>query len=336
MVRMIYPGIDTDTSEKIWLLKAFAIIAVVTCHCTHTIENPGKINVFATYFFATWQGMGVPIFYLCSGFFFKANENILIFIKNKVVSVVLPWICTGTAVWLYIVLRKGGISFYNWADYLFLRGSYLYFLTNLIIFYFIMYVAQKRKYIYYFICVYTVLSCIAMNLAGGDIKTALMMPYTVLGVPFIYWFYFSLGTIIRQFSLFKFVDNSRLSWLILVFVFLAIIDKMNIGTEKFPFVIDLTKSLSLIIGLYNLRDLLTKLRIKDLLINVGKVSFSIYLLHMPFAGIIANMLNKSEAFAILTFVRPLMVIAITIFVIEAYKKIVRNNKYMLRLIGIRN
>ena len=336
MVRMIYPGVDTDTSEKIWLLKAFAIIAVVACHCTHTIENPGKINVFATYFFDTWKGMGVPIFYLCAGFFFKANENILTFIKNKAVSVVLPWICTGTAVWLYIVLRKGGISFYNWADYLFLRGSYLYFLTNLIIFYFIMYIAQKRKYIYYFICVYTVLSCIVMNLPGGDIKIALMMPYTALGVPFIYWFYFSLGSIIRQFSLSKVVDNSKLSWFILVFVFLAIIDKMNIGTEMLLFIIDLTKSLCLIIGLYNLRDLLTKLRIKDLLIYVGKASFSIYLLHMPFAGIIANILNKSEAFALLTFVRPIIVIAITIFIIEVYKKVVRNNKYMLRLIGLRN
>ena len=163
-----------------------------------------------------------------------------------------------------------------------------------------------------------------------------MMPYTALGVPFIYWFYFSLGSIIRQFSLSKVVDNSKLSWFILVFVFLAIIDKMNIGTEMLLFIIDLTKSLCLIIGLYNLRDLLTKLRIKDLLIYVGKASFSIYLLHMPFAGIIANILNKSEAFALLTFVRPIIVIAITIFIIEVYKKVVRNNKYMLRLIGLRN
>ena len=124
--------------------------------------------------------------------------------------------------------------------------------------------------------------------------------------------------------------------LILVFVFLAGIDKMNIGTGMFTFVMDLTKSLCLIIGLYNLKDLLTKLRMKALLIYVGKLSFSIYLLHMPFAGIIANLLNKSEAFALLTFVRPLIVIAITIFVIEAYKKTVRNNKFMLRLIGIRN
>ena len=336
MVRMTYPGVDTDTSEKIWLLKAFAIIAVVACHCTHTIENPGKINVFATYFFDSWKEIGVPVFYLCAGFFFKANENILTFIKNKTVSVVLPWVCTGTAVWLYIVLRKGGMSFYNWADYLFLRGSYLYFLTNLMIFYLIMYLAHKHKYIYYLICAYTVLSCIAMNLAGGGIKTALIMPYTALGVPFIYWFYFVLGTVIRQLNLFRLVNNTKLSLLILVFVFFAGIDKMNIGTEKLTFVLDLTKNFCLIIGLYNLRGILTKLRIKDWLIYLGKVSFSIYLLHMPFAGIIANMLNKSEAFAILTFVRPLMVIAITIFVIEAYKKIVRNNKYMLRLIGIRN
>lgn len=335
MLRMIYPKVDTDTSERIWLLKAFAIIAVVACHCINTIENPSRINTFAISFFDAWKGFGVPIFYLCAGFFFKANEKIFMFMKRKAVSIILPWISTGTAVWLYIVLRKGGISVYNWADYLFLRGSYLYFLTNLIIFYLVMYLAQKHKYIYYFICMYTVLSYIGLNLAGGDIKSVLMMPYTVLEVPFIYWFYFCMGSVIRQFSLFKFVDNTRLSLLILVFILLATIDKMTIGTGMFTFVIDLTKSFCLITGLYNLRDLLTKLRIKDLLIYVGKISFSIYLLHMPFAGIIANMLNKSEAFAILTFVRPLIVITITIFVIEVYKKIVRNNKYMLRLIGLR-
>ena len=58
---MTYPKVDSETSEKFWLLKAFAIIAVVACHCTNTIDNPGRINTIATYFFDAWKGSGVPI-----------------------------------------------------------------------------------------------------------------------------------------------------------------------------------------------------------------------------------------------------------------------------------
>ena len=42
-----------------------------------------------------------------------------------------------------------------------------------------------------------------------------------------------------------------------------------------------------------------------------------------------------EAFALLTFVRPIIVIAITALFIEVYKRIVKNNDKMLMLIGIR-
>ena len=106
MVIMTYPKVDSETSEKFWLLKAFAIIAVVACHCTNTIDNPGRINTIATYFFDAWKGSGVPIFYFCAGFFFKGSGKFLPFVKNKVVSIIVPWVFTGTLIWLYIVLRK--------------------------------------------------------------------------------------------------------------------------------------------------------------------------------------------------------------------------------------
>ena len=161
MVIMTYPKVDSETSERFWLLKAFAIIAVVACHCTNTIDNPGRINTIATYFFDAWKGSGVPIFYFCAGFFFKGSGKFLPFVKNKVVSIVLPWVFTGTLIWLYIVLRKGGVSFDNWLGYLFLRDSYLYFLTDLMIFYIIIHCIMcmhgyklHNSYFYHRICIF--------------------------------------------------------------------------------------------------------------------------------------------------------------------------------------
>ena len=97
----------------------------------------------------------------------------------------------------------------------------------------------------------------------------------------------------------------------------------------------LVKNILLMICLYNIRNILNKLKLEYIAVYMGKLSFSLYLLHMPVAGIVANILNRSESFALLTFVRPIIVIAITVLLIEAYKRIVKNNEKMLMLIGIR-
>lgn len=336
MVKIVYPKVDFDISEKIWLLKAFAIIAVVACHCTHTIANPSIINTFAISFFDAWKGFGVPIFYLCAGFFFTANEKFFMFMKSKAISIVLPWICTGTAIWLYVVLRKGGVSVYNWLNYLFLRESYLYFLTNLMIFYIIMYVSHKRRWLYYAISIYTIVSYVFINYIGGNVAEMLILPYEILGITFIHWFYFWIGTIIRLIKLYKFVNNSKFSLLFMVYIVISIVGKMKFEFNIYYSLINSVSAFCFIISLYNSQGIFRKLKIEHILIYVGKVSFSVYLLHMLVAGIVANILNKSEAFSLLTFVRPLVVIAITIFIIEVYKKMVGNNKYMLRLIGLRD
>lgn len=335
MVIMTYPKVDSETSEKFWLLKAFAIIAVVACHCTNTIDNPGRINTIATYFFDAWKGSGVPVFYFCAGFFFKDGNNFLSFVKNKMLSIVLPWIFTGTLIWLYIVLRKGGVSFDNWLGYLFLRDSYLYFLTDLMIFYVIMYVAHKSRYIYIALCVYTAISCIIPTFTTGYVSSALTMPYAVLGISSGYWLYFCLGTVCRQLNVIKYINNQKLVYFIFVVAFLAVAEAMFNKEIGILFYIGLFKNISLMISLYNIRSILNKLNLENIAVYLGKLSFSLYLLHMPIAGIVANILNRSEAFAPLTFVRPIIVIAITAVLIEAYKRIVKNNDKMLMLIGIR-
>ncbi len=43
--------IDKETSDRIWIMKAMAVVAIVACHCTQVSENAGAINKIATLFF---------------------------------------------------------------------------------------------------------------------------------------------------------------------------------------------------------------------------------------------------------------------------------------------
>ena len=69
--------------------------------------------------------------------------------------------------------------------------------------------------------------------------------------------------------------------------------------------------------------------------NFDRRSFSIYLLHMPFAGITANLLNRSEKLAFLTILRPIIVIIVTSCVIEGVIYCARKVKLLKYLIGCR-
>ena len=203
------------------------------------------------------------------------------------------------------------------------------------IFYIIMYVVHKSRYIYIALCIYTGISYIIPTFITGNVSAVLTLPYTILGISSGYWLYFCLGTVCRQLNVIKYINNQKLVCFIFVAVFLAVVEAAYIKAIGILFYVDLFKNILLMICLYNIRCILNKLKLENIAVYLGKLSFSLYLLHMPIAGIVANILNRSEAFAPLTFVRPIIVIAITAILIEAYKRIVKNNDKMLMLIGIR-
>ena len=141
-------AIDKRESNTFWYMKAFAVVAIVACHCTHVSEDAGMINRWTKTFLDFWIQCGVPIFFFIAGFFLNAGElpkDLGKFWIKKLKTIVVPWIITGTAVWLYIVLRKGGITFEGWFRYLFMRESYLYFLTDLLLFYLLFFTIYKNK-----------------------------------------------------------------------------------------------------------------------------------------------------------------------------------------------
>lgn len=325
--------IDVSESEAMWYMKAVAVIAIVACHCTHVSENAGLINQLTTKFFDYWISYGVPIFYFIAGFFMHVDntrESRMYFWKSKLKSIIIPWICTGTAVWLYIVIRKGGASLEYWARYLFLRESYLYFLTDLLGFYILFFALYKKKnwmigigVLWIIIAVYGEMyqvSWMISNVARVD------FPIVNLGL-------FYAGIITRKHMLQRYFCDVKWGCMIIPFIIIRY-TQLYIWKTSAGIFVNMGGCLCIIIALYSTCYRLTETGYKCLK-KLGKNSFAIYLLHMPFAGLVANVMNRSESFAVLTLWRPIIVIGMTMIAIHLYEIVVGRKRKWLMLIGVR-
>ncbi len=149
-------------------------------------------------------------------------------------------------------------------------------------------------------------------------------------------FYFFFGIVVRENVDVNRFKNPKLSLLLIVYVLMRLVaGKITVDGvlgRVISATITLCRYTSFIIGIYSLAGLLSG-KAREMATYVGRLSFSVYLLHMPVAGVTANLLNRSEAFAVVTFVRPIIVIIITLLGIELYRKITRNNQIALLLIG---
>lgn len=321
---------DKRESDAVWIMKAVAVLAIVSCHCCEVDSSKGVVNQIANYFFEGWMRFGVPIFYFLSGYFFRCDEKgIFNFWKKKLTTIIIPWIITGTAVWLYIVLRKGGASLDNWLGFVFLRKSYLYYLTNLVAFYLLLYCVRKWKYVRYVISL-TVVSSLALQMGGVRNLFTLTDQFQVTDA-FI-CFYTGMIFGIRQ-CLKKF-HSKTWSWGIFFFIGLRVLNFIWTNKGKYERIFFWITFLVLIVSLFSICYQLAG-KERGVLLEVGKKSYSIYLLHMPAAGLIANLMNRTYSLATLTFIRPIIVIGITMFLIWVYEKLTGKNKYFMMFIGKR-
>lgn len=322
--------IDEKQSLSIWNMKAFAVVAIVACHCCWVREDAGIVNQVTTAVLNYWIGYGVPIFYFLSGYLFKCEKNILQLLKKKAIAIGIPWLVTGTGVWLYVVLRKGGISWVAWFRYLFLRESYLYFLTNLCICFLVFYSVKKYRRLRYVVSAYFGIGIFLQSLFNINV----FIPFQILELPIDSALIFFLGILTREHDVLRRFKYRGWSLMLPLFVLMRYLQIHGMVPSNLSFVISTIAILSLVIGLYSISYWIAEKRIKWIL-EVGKYSFSIYLLHMPAAGVIAWLLNKSEVFAVLTIWRPFIVIAITMGLIKVYERLVRKKKNLMILIGKR-
>lgn len=316
--------LNENEKSTIWIAKGIAAIAIVSCHCCWVNVNASAWNQVSYNFMFFWNWLGVPVFYFFAGFFYNNRVDFYAFWKKKINSIIVPWLFTGTIVWLYVVLRKGGMTFETWLQFVCLKQSYLYFLTDLIIFFAITWRVKKEKQLVIILSLLIIVSVLngifGINLLEELNKYVYLSNYA----------YFLLGKILS----FHTQQKMHNRYGIVVISLWAILQFAGTQWSVVGCIGILIGGLG-IVGIIYISSWLRESLIGNELEKWGRRSFSIYLLHMPFAGITANLLNRSEKLAFLTILRPIIVIIVTSCVIEGVIYCARKVKLLKYLIGCR-
>lgn len=303
--------------EYIYILKTFATISIVSAHCSSISTDKNIINNIFSFILNQIGSIGVGIFFIISGYlFYKSKYSFNLFFIKKFKSIIIPWIITGTCVYLYIVLRKGGLGVYTWIKFILGDGSYLYYLSILIVFYIIFFYTKKKKFIIY------------VGIISGSISILLTSLGYFIDInpyinPFNFSVYFSVGLLIgNKDSLTKLssVCSRYRKYLLIVYIILLVVLNIYGITSGYwgeATLIVQPVAILLIFGLST-----EKIFYKKNIIEIGKNSFSIYLLHMPIAGVVSNIFNRLNLWMI-TLLRPFLVVFITIICIYVYKYITK-------------
>lgn len=308
----------------IWIIKGIAVIAIVSCHCLTVTMEYGRVNAISVGFYEIWQGLGVPVFFFLAGYLFHRNAGFLEFWKRKLTTLFVPWLVTGSLVYLYIVLRKGGASFLGWVLYLIGSNTYLYFLTNLVFFFLFAWIVKNRK----------LSGLLALVLYTIYLVLPVLSDIRIIGIPFHFvgMCMFLLGYHMQEKPV-RFANKRLRSFLTIVVTILyfgpRIAGHYGISVPVLSCIhVPIGAAMILLLG-----EAVYRSGRKSILESLGRYSFAVYLLHMPFAGIIANLFNRHIAFVFLTWARPLIVVGLTMGAIMLFKKLVPK-KYQF-LIGIR-
>lgn len=309
-----------DERKYLYIVKAFAVISIVSAHCGNVSAEFIELNQMISRIVGSIGSIGVPIFYIVSGYLFaKNNKSFTIFFKSKITSLLIPWLLCGSAVYLYIALRNEGVSILSWVLWI-LDGGYLYYLTVIVIFYLIYFYTAKNRLFVYFTMVLSVASILATGLDLYD----LIIPFQIDPYmnPFNWMLYFSIGLLIQKYDLMPRLGMmlASLKYLVLLSVLLfgSIIAIVCSGTIlsywKIFFIPVEAMAFLVVLGwAYVLSQ-----RESGFYVSIGLESFSIYLLHFPFAGLVANLLNRIDLWWT-TPLRPLIVLIITVLGIRLYK-----------------
>ena len=309
-------------SENIYKVKFFAILSVICAHCSSVSANHSFMDNFVSYVLDSIGSVGVGIFLFISGYlFYDTRRTFKDFFTSKLKTIVIPWLFCGTAVYLYVKFRKGGLGITSWIKWISGVDTYLYYLTVLFMLYLLCYFIRKNKIAKYMIILFSVISNIFTSFGIFGVVS----PYLN---PFNFSFFFVLGLICSENNLIETVfDFSKkicvytsLLYLIVVII-LAYFDVCVTYFNYFYILIELLA----IISAMGLSDLIS-VRRENAICDIGKLSFSIYLLHMPIAGIIANIFGRIDFF-ILTLIRPIIVLVITYMAIKLVLKVVQKTPF---------
>lgn len=332
---------DFQARQYIYLLKAFAIFSVVCAHTAVEPQNGSQVDHVIIYILNSIGTMGVPIFFIISGYLYFGNERtVKDFWRRKCRTVVIPWFFCESIVWLYVVLRKGGITFTAWLKYILGINNTTYYLTVLILFYALFWRLKAYKAVLIGSIILSGISLLGLgwgNSLAAQWNRLTITPYLNI---FNWMAYFALGMLLKKKECLEALAVFSKK-ILPISVPLLVMDLCAHYYYSFPWtyfskyaILNITLQVLVVMGICYL---LSMKRMKNLAV-VGEYSYTIYLLHGLGAGGVVWITARIGS-NILILARPVIVILLVLFGIWIVKKICERLKFVKDvpkvLIGLR-
>lgn len=320
------------TKEKnniIYILKCFAIISVICAHCNSIPNDSIYVIKCFSCILSNWGTYGVGLFFIVSGYLFNPEKDRYSFFKKKLINICIPWLTSSVLVYLYVHLRSMDLSIIGFIQFLFGFNSYLYYLSVIMLLYIIYYFIPLLRR------VFALIIAIVINLVFvlGTIK----VPYISEYINIANWIgYFALGVLIKShleiFGKIKtIIYNNKVLFAILhVCILITKVLYLSRGSYWGCF-----NAIQMWSGMTLLYILAMASSNGSLFTIIGKYSFTIYLWHIPFAGMTAKLMSKG-ILIYFVLIRPVIVLVVTLFLLKTIEIIMNKMRFhkLMVVIGL--
>lgn len=306
-------------SNMLFVAKAFAILSVICAHMTFTNEY-----VIAETIRNCLGQIGVAIFFTLSGFFYKRTKgDFKSFWFKKTKNALLPWFVLATAAFALSTVLNGSLNGFpiTFVKYFLGIGSlYWYMSISFILFAIFKFVTKKWQLI----------TCVIISIASIYLTIFEIIPhnenFNQYLNPFNWIGFFALGVLLRQENWLEKIISIKMLIASFIGLVVSIIIAVLNGNEIKAY-IDVTSIFTEFFGVVFAINLSHLFADNKLLIDIGKKSFFIYLMHIQVAGIINTRLPYNTLFFIL---RPFIVLVVCYIIAVVFKyvlKLLKSDKF---------
>lgn len=309
---------EKDCNLYIFVLRALAVLSIVSSHCFDIPENASRISHVLSNILCNIGSIGVSVFFVLSGYVFpfsvEKSKDIFSFFGRKINGIFVPWFFCATIYYCYIWLRKGG-SFSGWIICSLGYSSSFWYMSVLIMLFVLFFYLYRNKFFLLFASLVSVVSFVLIAT-----KTIPHNSFTFLLNPFNWTIFFAFGVSLNKRGFASFISIiSRMKFLLSFSAFLVLVIMACLGYRHYysePFFLPI--EILCVFAPMSLGCIICEYpgRIKTILVELGKRSFSIYLLHrFVFAGTIVWLLNKTDLWMTIP-LRPFIICGIVYFSIS--------------------
>ena len=308
-----------ELSEIVTYARATALVSIVSAHVQFSETACESI----VHFYRMIASIGVVLFLIVAGYYYSPSHygSFTGVMKRKLTTIVLPWFCLGSTGFLYNAILSRNLSVSRYINFLLGNGSYLYYLSILILCFVVFYFVNARWFCV--LCVFV--NIVSLYLTQAGLLDALISTLGITNYLNLFnWIgFFALGLLLRRIepvTIYQGIRKYRLYTIVAFILVYGCVFWLNTPTgyfSKFGWMLELVGAAAFFaVASYIPKNC-------RLVKRIAGYSFTVYLIHFMVIGVFDRFYNLAVP---LQAIANLIVIAISLAVIELCLLIARKLK----------